>query len=626
MNHSLKRTARRSSQLAIRFAALEPLEERAMFSNINVGDLNGLFATGESTVNASDKAVYQFTLTHDGRVAASIGTIGGTVDLTLFQEQRDAGGTVHDKVIASRTATPSGIGFSAQLPKVSLSAGDYFLSVAAHSDDALYAANLTADYAGESLARARDIGSATDATFNDFIGASGDASVNDQLDYYKLKMDARGQLNISAKVDDPAATASLEVIFDANGNGIEDANEALVGTTSLNLSQVSLNLNTGTYFVSVTRGAGTSNYHLHVNADYGGPTVGFARSMGSLDTIKTFNDFISASTDPIDDYSFSVTQTRPLCALISETGGNPVLALYTDPNNDGKPDQLITSVSGEGFASMLRTVNPGHYVLRVQKVSGGGTYSLSAETRPDQAGNTLATARNLGTINGLVHRDDYVSAADTDDFYKFTASANGTIGASLSFDFGDANLALIRDANNNGKIDQNEVIAATPATMNTTREFTHAITAGTYFLRVTHTNGTSDVKYFLSFQTDYAGSTPKTARNVGALAGTKVFNDWASEPFVGAVSDPSDLYKFTLGSTKTFSAQMIGTFPGQELDLQLYQDKNNDGVLSPGELIAKSIKPHTAAQAISKSLKAGTYFLRVAGINGETNYRLTMSA
>src|SRR5581483_6281088 len=162
--------------------------------------------------------------------------------------------------------------------------------------------------------------------------------------------------------------------------------------------------------------------------------------------------------------------------------------------------------------------------------------------------------------------------------------------------------------------------------MGATREFTHAITAGTYFLGVTHTDGTPDAKYFVSFQTDYAGDTPKTARNIGALAGTRVFNDWASGPFTGAISDTSDLYKFTLASPKTFSAKMIGTLSGQELDLQLYQDKNNDGVLSSNELIASSAKPNTAAQAISKSLKAGTYYLRVAGINGETNYRVTMSA
>jgi hypothetical protein len=71
---------------------------------------------------------------------------------------------------------------------------------------------------------------------------------------------------------------------------------------------------------------------------------------------------------------------------------------------------------------------------------------------------------------------------------------------------------------------------------------------------------------------------------------------------------------------------MIGQHDGQAIGLQLFQDKNHDGVLSGNEIIASSFKPNTANQQLQKSLKAGTYFVRVVGINGETNYHLTLHA
>jgi hypothetical protein len=259
--------------------------------------------------------------------------------------------------------------------------------------------------------------------------------------------------------------------------------------------------------------------------------------------------------------------------------------------------------------------------------SGAGTYQLFAIAPPDAAGNTLATAKNLGTVNGLNHQEEFLSDQDPVDFYKFTTSAAGRVSAQLDIELDDdANLALIRDANNNGKVDSSEILAASNLPANQVDALSKSIPAGIYFLRVTYNGFEGNSKYLLSFHTDYAGSTPATARNVGTLAGTKNFDDWASGPFGGVISDTADVYKFSLASTKIFSASLIGALSGQDLDLQLYRDKNNDGVLSPSELVASSHKPNSPNEQISKSLTAGTYFLKVVGVNGETNYHLTLKA
>ena len=113
-------------------------------------------------------------------------------------------------------------------------------------------------------------------------------------------------------------------------------------------------------------------------------------------------------------------------------------------------------------------------------------------------------------------------------------------------------------------------------------------------------------------------------RDVGVLARPRSFDDWASGPFGGVISDTADVYKFSLASTKTLTAKMTGALAGQDLDLELFVDKNHDGVLSANERVALSSHVDSPNEQIIKSLAAGTYFLRVDGVNGETNYHLKL--
>jgi hypothetical protein len=290
---------------------------------------------------------------------------------------------------------------------------------------------------------------------------------------------------------------------------------------------------------------------------------------------------------------------------------------------------LIEATTPNRFNSILATLEPGQYILRVIGSSGGGTYTISAETRPDQAGDTLFTAKNLGTRNGLTHLDDYVNGrGDVADFYKFTLATPGTIGASIFTEFGgNADMTLIRDTNHDGGVEPGEILATAKATASGDKEFIKSsLPAGVYYLHVELSRDSSIARYFVSFQTDFAGSTTGTARNVGTLSGSLSFDDWASEPFGGAISDTSDLYKFNLASNKTLTAKLSGKTSGQDLDLQLYQDKNHDGKLTANELVASSAHLNSPNEQIKKLLAAGTYFLRVVGVNGETNYHLTLTA
>jgi hypothetical protein len=368
-----------------------------------------------------------------------------------------------------------------------------------------------------------------------------------------------------------------------------------------------------------------------ITTGFDGTALEAARDMGSLDVGKSFTDSISTIDDPTDNFLFSIGTARPFNLSSREAGGGTLsLTLFKDSNRNGipEPSEKVLSTAPGVAPSIVTPLLAGSYILQVNAATGAGTYQLFAEAPPDRAGNTLATARNLGVVHGLVHQEDFISKDDLIDFYKFTTTASGRISVELGPELsGNMDLALVRDLNNDGQIEKNETLAASSLPANQFDQFTTSIPAGTYFIEVNFNDVRATIsKYALTFNTDFAGSTPATARNVGTLAGTRTFDDWASQSFGGINSDTADVYKFSLASTKTLTARMTGMVAGQDLNLELFQDKNHDGFLAASERIALSGKLSTANEQIIKSLAAGTYFLRVKGVSGDTNYHLSLNA
>jgi hypothetical protein len=99
------------------------------------------------------------------------------------------------------------------------------------------------------------------------------------------------------------------------------------------------------------------------------------------------------------------------------------------------------------------------------------------------------------------------------------------------------------------------------------------------------------------------------ARAIGQLNGTRKFR--------GAVgiNDKADFYSFTLSGRSSFN-------------LALNKLKNNVDVslLKDGQVVARSAKPGKKPEAISATLEAGTYFVRVNQKSGNSKYRLTLNA
>ena len=189
--------------------------------------------------------------------------------------------------------------------------------------------------------------------------------------------------------------------------------------------------------------------------------------MGSLDTIKSFNDFIERIHGPTDEYKFSVSSTRPLFLALSDSDDNGaiVLELFKDSNNNGVADRR-RRVIAEHRTPFRRRFGDG---------STRATTSCACKPNPPARGlpalgRSPSRRRGQHAENGQEswHRSMgspmWMTTSAIEIRPTFTSSLPPPLepSAPRSSPISAAtwSLALISDANNNGVIDKNELLPA----------------------------------------------------------------------------------------------------------------------------------------------------------------------
>jgi hypothetical protein len=198
--------------------------------------------------------------------------------------------------------------------------------------------------------------------------------------------------------------------------------------------------------------------------------------------------------------------------------------------------------------------------------------------------------------------NDRIGGVDTDDFYKFTLDDFRKVTVTMT----GLNSAIVVDADLS-ILDSHGAVIQTSSHQGAANEAIQVdLLPGTYFARVRPVLNESNYKIqFTSVQgADLPGETLATAKNAGTLSafGKKTL---ISNEFVGG-TDSSDLFKFT--TTKGFNAFLVASGNARNaLQIQLIQDKNNNGVIDSGEVL-----PGDATSNFSGvNLVPGTYFSRV---------------
>jgi Ca2+-binding RTX toxin-like protein len=502
---------------------------------------------------------------------------------------------------------------------------------------------------GSTLGTAQNIGTLTTFGINEALGTTS------PIDFYKFSLTSTNSISLLL---DGANQNYLyaEIYLDKNNNGLIDSGELLIasdadyfGTDTGNLN---IDLGAGTYFVAVQRSstAINSGYSLNLVATATPPsiptnpgnTLGTAYVVGNLTGIRSFTEFVG-NVDPLDLYKFSLTSTNDIQVLLSgvdQSYLNPVI--YQDKNNNGLIDtgeQLYADYAGPTHNGLINTtLGAGTYYVSVEQnstnINSNYTLQLSATAAPPSIapdpGNILATAYNVGTLTGIRQFKEFVGTVDPIDFYKFSLTSTQDIklllsGVTQSY----LDPYIYQDKNNNGVLDTGEQLYVDYAGSSRNGEINTTLGAGTYYVAIAQDTINVNSNYTLQLSATAAppsialdpGQTFGTAYNVGNLTGIQQFKE-----FVGNV-DPLDYYKFSLTSTNNVKLLLSGVTQNY-LDAGIYQDRNNNGVLEAGELIAEDYSGTSRNGEVNVTLGAGNYYVGVRQdtVNVNSNYSLLLSA
>jgi hypothetical protein len=552
---------------------------------------------------------------------------------------------------------------------VNLAGQQYFyIRVKAFSGATNYSLLALNDYAGSTLATARDIGVSQGQTSDQF-SAYGKIFFGDYLDFrdnvdvVKFRMEAPG--TVSLRQLRPGGTGGLVTtmqLLDSNGNVL--ANGFGPGDGSLNLDRFSLN--TGTYYVKFTQVSGSGDYSYRIVSDYAGDTVATARNLGDLtDTSRQMFDmtgsaFLTSYSDEADLYKFTLSKTSPvdiglnvLTTPVPTFDSNLELARDFDGNGFITSNEVINASNLSGNDKISTTLAAGTYFVRVKQNGAYTSYELNLDSDFDavngdpKAFSNLVLARDTGAATSQKNfvGGFGISAGDISDFYKFTMPAAGSFKAQVALQTGVNSrqlatpfLQVVRDANNNGRFDAGEeVTPATNSSLNTT------LAAGTYFLKVGSSTG-GQTAYNLTLQPGVNGVAVADPDDTIAEVAARTANIKTvgqSADFTLDNPQDVDLVKVTVVKGQKIGFNVDGR-NGSNLDtyLRIFNSSGtqlaaNDNAAAPGEAAGKfsylSYTFNTAGTyyvgvslAPNKSYSAVTGSGDVNGVAPTGAYRITL--
>ncbi|MEB3826121.1 C2 family cysteine protease [Phormidium sp. CCY1219] len=230
--------------------------------------------------------------------------------------------------------------------------------------------------------------------------------------------------------------------------------------------------------------------------------LGSASDLGTLNGTLTRSDFVGDS-DLEDWYRFSIDRTSDFSLILDGLSADADVELFQDSDGNGEVDFNEVLSSSEAASTSPEAINlnldRGTYSLRVKQYEGDTNYNLTVtatpfDVAPDRAGNTLSEARDLGLISET-EVNDFVGNPDPVDVYRFSLDTNNSFDFTLDPDDADASLEVIQDFNNNGVVDNGEVLNVSSASANNPGQSFGSLSAGTYYLRVSQ--GSADTDYQL---------------------------------------------------------------------------------------------------------------------------------
>ncbi|MBX2862287.1 MAG: pre-peptidase C-terminal domain-containing protein [Leptolyngbyaceae cyanobacterium MAG.088] len=184
----------------------------------------------------------------------------------------------------------------------------------------------------------------------------------------------------------------------------------------------------------------------------------------------------------------------------------------------------------------------------------------------------------------------------------------------------DADIYLYADSNNNGILDSSDTLLDSSINaFNSNDSIDYTATTGTYFAQVErYAPGSSGtVSYDLEISTNY---------DVGTLTAAPT----SRNNYNLSASDPIDVFEFDVTGNQQIALYLNDISIGDDADLYLYADSNNNGILDSDDvLLDSSLNAFNSNDSIDYTATAGTYFAQVEryapGSSNDVSYDLDLS-
>jgi hypothetical protein len=498
-------------QLLLSNTAAAPNNLLSGAKNAGILRESALFRTS-STLNASGKASNTYHFSVDRAVQNFNMAIRGVnasakVDVRLIRD------TNRNRIVddGEIVLEPKQLTQDGSINIRNLEGGTYFLQTTltsgASGEYELLMSN-TGQSASNLLPRERLVGklSGFPTTFSNSL------SNNNSANTYHFTMESAGNFSAVLQGIEGNGAVDIRLMRDTNNNGVFDSGEGVaVGNTTSAGGSTSINvyaLEAGSYFLRTSKvdaEPGTTNYKL--NLENSGPMIGrLLPTQRNVIQLGRDGYFERAShvrrTQSVDTYQFRMTEAGNFNASLSNipAGANADIFLLRDANNNGIADagDFIVGSSKNANADEainVRSLAAGDYFLQV--AYGAGTtlpqsqYQVKMSHTGSSPSNLLPVERHLGILglplpNGYQPKTHTGSLNDrnTSDTIRFSVAGNRNTRVSLTGLSANADLRLIQDRNNNGRIDPDEIIQVSTSFGTTSETISRPLTAGNYFAQV----------------------------------------------------------------------------------------------------------------------------------------------
>ncbi len=468
-------------------------------------------------------------------------------------------------------------------------------------------------------------------SIQDVIGVN---SINPNS-YYRFTVNTLSNVNLV--LNNLTGDADL-ALTDALGNIIRQPSILAGYTQDESISFA--NMNAGEYYIRINQYSGDTTFTLNLSVDRAGVFSDNASPLlanefelnnvwGTVTQTGSLNNNNTSDTYHFDNPFVSGNYSLSLTGLTSDVD----IRVVRDANRNGIVDMgdIISNsirLGTENESIDLQGLGSGGYFVQVYQGSPGSStnYTFTINNQPGtglstEPDDSIDQAYNVRTLNGSRHfngslggrtNQEGSTGADRQDFYRFDLGTTSDFSLSLTGMTSNANVEVIRDANQNGRIDDGEVIAvSTSSGINPESILMQGLGAGKYIVRVYQDLNTTptDTNYSLTLLASPGLGLPGLP---GSTSEIKTLN--GVREFGGSISNrrPTDLYFFDLTTRSDFKLDLTGL--RGDLDVRVYADSNRNGVIDAGEsVIGSSVRSGSLSEAINlQALQSGRYIVKIS--------------